>query len=128
MKTLGYVLLFALLMSLLTTTARGAEPNPELERARALVAVELAKLKLRQPTAPVLPTDSSQPAPAGYQWIKRGDAPWKLEPIAPAVAAPKGSTFPTAGCGCTANANCGASFCKSRGGTGCPQSCPVKQK
>lgn len=30
------------------------------------------------------------------------------------------------GCGCTASANCGASFCKSKGGTGCPASCPVK--
>lgn len=47
----------------------------------------------RVPAAPALPTDSSQPAPAGYQWVKRGDSPWKLE-SAPEVAVPKGATFP----------------------------------
>jgi hypothetical protein len=32
-------------------------------------------------TQPTLPTDPSQPAPAGYQWIKYGSDPWKLEKL-----------------------------------------------
>lgn len=43
----------------------------------------------------------------------------KSSPMAP-------SRVVSSGCGCTASTNCGASFCKSKGGTGCPQSCPVK--
>lgn len=43
--------------------------------------------------APTPPTDPSQPAPAGYRWIKYGNDPWKLEKDAPGVAVPKGATF-----------------------------------
>lgn len=44
---------------------------------------------------------------------------------APAVAP---ATFSAAGgCGCSAGYNCGASFCKAHGGTGCPASCPIKK-
>lgn len=51
-----------------------------------------------------------------------------VQPSVPAVApGPFRMDTPAAsGCGCTASANCGASFCKGRGGTGCPASCPVK--
>lgn len=49
--------------------------------------------------APALPTDENQPAPDGYQWVKRGDGPWKLEPNAPGVAVPKGATFQQQGRG-----------------------------
>lgn len=64
-------------------TASGAEPPPVK-----------APPPVKGFVAPALPTDSNQPAPAGYHWIKRGDAPWKLERVAPGVAVPKGSTFP----------------------------------
>lgn len=45
-------------------------------------------------TEPDLPTDPNVPAPAGYQWIKYGSNPWKLEKLitaAPEVAAPPGN-------------------------------------
>ncbi len=42
--------------------------------------------------------------------------------------APKGNFQQSSGgCGCSSDRNCGAAFCKSKGGTGCPQSCPVKK-
>lgn len=45
------------------------------------------------------------------------------------VTSPTVKSPPTKnGCGCEPSANCGAPFCKSRGGTGCPESCPVKKR
>lgn len=42
------------------------------------------------------------------------------------VGVPTTSSF-RGGCGCQSGYNCGASFCKARGGSGCPESCPVKK-
>lgn len=42
---------------------------------------------IRPAAEPVLPTDPSQPAPPGFQWIKRGDGPWKCEKITEKKAA-----------------------------------------
>lgn len=36
---------------------------------------------------PPLPTDPSVPAPPGYQWVKRGTGPWRLERSAQEVPA-----------------------------------------
>lgn len=72
-----------------------------------------------------VPTDLDKPTPAGWEKVKIGDGPWHFRKIAaPGVAAP---IFPSGGCGCSAGANCGAAFCKSHGGPGCPASCPVKK-
>lgn len=40
---------------------------------------------------PALPTDPSQPAPAGYQWQKVGDGPWTLVKIGAPAVAPSGT-------------------------------------
>lgn len=77
--------ILASLFLILPAVARAGEA--EDAAAQAAVAVELAKLSLKKQTRPkvdpepALPTDPSQPAPPGYQWIKRGDGPWKLEPV-----------------------------------------------
>lgn len=74
--------------------------------------------------------------PSGFHGIADGEYECYLEngkammrPVASAqgVAPVKSkSEAKPGGCGCTASRNCGAAFCKSKGGTGCPQSCPVK--
>lgn len=49
--------------------------------------------------------------------------PPKVKGFRPAVTVPR----PVAsGCGCVPGGTCGASFCRANGGTGCPESCPVK--
>lgn len=85
----------------------------EMEKAKAAVAVAVALAKL------------NEEPPPGWEQVSINGGPWLLRPI-PATTAPGVTAASLGGCGCTASANCGASFCKSRGGTGCPTSCPVK--
>jgi hypothetical protein len=106
--------------ALVLSLVLGAAPADD-EAARAAVAIELAKLRLKAAPA------GDGPAPAGHEWVKPAGGAWELRKL----AAPGGGAAPTfrsGGCGCTASANCGAPFCKSRGGAGCPASCPIKQK
>ena len=110
-------------MFLILALSIGAPPSDlELEKAKAAVAVALAVEKLNHAS----PTDRFT-ATDGTVYEMCPDGVYRAVGKAPEVAAPKGNTFPSAsGCGCVPGHNCGASFCKSHGGPGCPQSCPVK--
>ncbi len=83
--------LFLAMLFILIPSAAVAGPD---EDARAVVAVELAKLALRKPP-PITydtPTDLTQPAPYGWEKVSYDDGrTWsfrKVSTAAPAVAAP----------------------------------------
>ncbi len=82
--------LFLAMLFILIPSAAVAGPDDD---ARAVVAVELAKLALKKQVPPVtsdVPTDLDQLAPPGWKKVKIGDGPWHFEKIetAPGVAAP----------------------------------------
>lgn len=90
----------AVVVGLLFWCAMGAFGADDNELAKAAVAVELAKLKLQSPATPTPTVDGYDPkltVPPGWQWVKRGESPWKLEPksapeVTPVVPFRVGST------------------------------------
>lgn len=82
------VALFVIWFTQFGPLASGADFTVENKVTRTFVVEN--KIPPAKPE-PVLPTDPDAPAPSGYQWVKRGDGPWKLEKFtaaAPAVVAP----------------------------------------
>jgi hypothetical protein len=73
----------------------------------------------RTKQTPVQPAADRFTATDGITYERGADGVYRQVAALPAART-------TSGCGCTASANCGAPFCKSKGGTGCPVSCPVK--
>jgi hypothetical protein len=103
-------IVFALLtLILITKTCRGAEKPID-----PVVALAWCSM-------PAKPADRFT-ATDGNTYERGADGIYRQ--VASGPAAPRA----TSGCGCTASVNCGAPFCKSQGGTGCPASCPVKAK
>jgi hypothetical protein len=113
------VILVVVAVATFTTRVKGAEPRFEVVNRCPPAFVVVNRLPAPAPADRFTATD-------GTVYERGADGHYRAVPGAPAVAPP---TFrQPGGCGCTTAANCGASFCKSHGGTGCPASCPVKQR
>lgn len=73
--------------------ARGAEPVPTFEVTNKVPPFTVTN---RMAVAPAVVADPTEPAPAGFQWQRRGDEPWKLvavgKEVSWPVATPKSGT------------------------------------
>ena len=92
------------MLALVLLLSPGAPPQFVVENkmpAKVPVFVVENRIPVTVPVVPELPTDPNVPAPAGYEWIKRGNGPWKLEKLtaaAPGVAAPTNFRNPSHAC------------------------------
>lgn len=124
------VMLFACMVILViicicTRPARGAD---DTDVAVAL-ALATAKHRTEVETKSSVPLAPNQQRTTDGTIIEFRGGYWYIVPQTSTLVGsgvPATSSFRN-GCGCQPGHNCGASFCKARGGSGCPESCPVKK-